>query len=101
MKHISVVERAEGEWRWVFTDTDAGTELESNNFYDSFYSASRAASVAYPGIPIAAAKESALPRGLSQMATRRAGTSKKGLPEKIGSILAPIVVLLAWRRAKK
>jgi hypothetical protein len=30
MKKVSIVERGQDEWRWVFSDIDLHTELESN-----------------------------------------------------------------------
>jgi hypothetical protein len=100
MQKISIVERAEDEWTWVFTDTDRHTELESNLTYDTFYAAARAASVAYPGVPTSVADGSNLPRGLSKV-SKGSQRGKPGLPEKIGWLLAPIVVLLAWKRSRR
>ncbi|MEA2476465.1 MAG: hypothetical protein QOF16_235 [Actinomycetota bacterium] len=100
MKKVSIVERGQDEWRWVFSDIDLHTELESNLTYDSFYAAARAASVAYPGVPISAAEGSTPPRGWSKL-SHPGARGKPGLAQKIGSLLAPVVVLLAWRRSRR
>jgi hypothetical protein len=101
MQQISIIEREKDEWKWVFADTDLHTELESNLTYETFYAAARAASVAYPGVPISADDGSSLPRGPTRFSGSTAQGDKLGFPEKIGWLLAPIVVLLAWRRSRR
>ncbi len=100
MKNVTIHQRGNDEWFWVYTDGDTGARLESNLTYDTFYAAGRAAATAYPGLPVSAADDVAVPRGLAKRSSAEADKETR-FSEKIGSVLAPIVVLLAWRRTRK
>ncbi|MDQ3877087.1 MAG: hypothetical protein M3290_01875, partial [Actinomycetota bacterium] len=63
MRQVSIHQRSDDEWYWVFTDTADGTILESNLTYESFYAAGRAAATAYPGVAVVPAEATVVPRG--------------------------------------
>lgn len=94
MRQLSIIKHPdpeEGTWSWVFFDPDGDVRLQSNLTYPSFHAAAKAASIAYPGVPMA-------PPSVNPRRQARAG---KGIPEKVASLLAPVVVLLAWRRTRR
>ena len=90
MPQVLIQKRGEDEWLWVYSEPDSDVQLASNLTYPSFHEAAKAASIAYPGVPLS-------PPTLMK---RREGPAKKGLPDKVASVLVPIVVLIAWRRSR-
>lgn len=99
MRQVSIHQRSEDEWYWVFTDSADQTTLQSNLTYESFYAAGRAAARAYPGVAVVAADATAVPRAVRGRASDKQEHGR--FARKAGSILAPVVVLWAWSRARR
>jgi hypothetical protein len=96
MSVIEVYEAPGGRWGWGYREGEGWKLLRSNEDYADAASARDAAAAAYPGVPVAAISTNPAGDGDSGPA-RELG----GLARKVAGWLTPVVVLLAWSRAKR